>query len=267
MQSNLNTYCTEPEDSQGYGDWRFGFGGSVVEEKREEIEKLLGESEVVREIYDEVMPSKVNIETFWSRYFYRVQKLKEAEEARAKIVKRAISAEEEDLSWDFDDEEDDRVVTNKPSMPIDGTEVVEKMRNKSNDRRESGEVGHEIVHHGTNVEGVKEDGGSWDDQSSTSKKVEEKAGTNVRGEELCKDNDVSVVLNQQQQQEIEELGWNEIEEDIGDDSSNNTNGEKGDDGAISRVDLRKRLSCAEEDEDLSWDIEDDDDDDGESARH
>ncbi|CAN1854140.1 BSD domain-containing protein 1 [Linum perenne] len=220
IQSSLNTYCTEPDDKEGYDDWRLGLRGSVVELRREEIEKLLAENEVVREIYDEVMPSKVNIETFWNRYFYRVQKLKEAEEARAKIVKRAISAQEEDLSWDFDDDDDeehDTAVKNKTSVPIDEA---------------SAEVGDENVHGGINA-------GSLDEQSS-SKKVEEE---NV---EPGKDDDASM--------DVEELGWDEIE-----DTGSNGDGEKVG-AAVSRVDLRKRLSCAEEDEDLSWDIDDEEDD-------
>lgn len=39
-----------------------------------------------------------------SRYFYRVSKLKQAEDMRVELVKRAISREEEDFSWDVDDD-------------------------------------------------------------------------------------------------------------------------------------------------------------------
>jgi hypothetical protein len=77
-------------------------------------------------------------------------------------------------------------------------------------------------------------------------------GTTV-GVESGRDSDVSLVSSQPSLPE-EDLGWDEIE-DIG---SNDEN--KGDAvGSSYRVDLHKRLSAAEEDEDLSWDIEDDDD--------
>lgn len=54
----------------------------------------------------------------------------------------------------------------------------------------------------------------------------------------------------------EDLGWDELE-DIG--SSDEKKGEAV--GSTSRVDLQKRLGAAEEEEDLSWDIEEDDDED------
>ncbi|CAI0559995.1 unnamed protein product [Linum tenue] len=247
LQSNLNTYCREPEDKEGYDGWRLGLRSSVVEEKRDEIEKLLTENEVVREIYDEVMPSKVNIETFWSRYFYRAQKLKEAEEARAKIVKRVISVEEEDLSWDFDDDVED----NDTAADID-------------DQRKGSQSQTENFQKGGNEdvsEGTKFGGGFGDDQYSDTK-VEKADGNNGGGGESCKDSDVSVVSSQQSfVPEVEDLGWDEIE-DIG--SNDEKAAGAGNAAATSRVDLRKRLGSADEEEDLSWDIEDEDE---ESVKH
>jgi hypothetical protein len=54
---------------------------------------LTRENEVVKGIYNEVVPSKVDNQSFWSRYFYRMFKLKQAEEARALLVKRLISGQ------------------------------------------------------------------------------------------------------------------------------------------------------------------------------
>ena len=50
---------------------------------------LTRENEVVKRIYNEVVPSKVDNQSFWSRYFYRMFELKQAEDARALLVKRA----------------------------------------------------------------------------------------------------------------------------------------------------------------------------------
>jgi hypothetical protein len=50
---------------------------------------LTRENEVVKGIYNEVVPSKVDNQSFWSRYFYRMFELKQAEDARALLVKRA----------------------------------------------------------------------------------------------------------------------------------------------------------------------------------
>ncbi|KAK2646842.1 hypothetical protein Ddye_022041 [Dipteronia dyeriana] len=104
-----DTYCTEPENLEEYERWRQGFVLDNDERSRE-IESLVSENGVIGEIYKEVVCASEldDEETFWSRYFYRAHKLKQAEEARARLVQRAISMEEEeDLSWDFDDDDDD----------------------------------------------------------------------------------------------------------------------------------------------------------------
>jgi len=73
----------------------------------------------------------------------------------------------------------------------------------------------------------------------------------------CKDSDVSVVSSQLLPEE--DLEWDEIE-DIG--SNDESKGEavgSGKSAGTSKVDLQKRLSPAEEEDDFSWDIEDEDD--------
>ncbi|PPD87961.1 hypothetical protein GOBAR_DD15097 [Gossypium barbadense] len=144
--------------------------------------------------------NSVNEKRYWSNYFYKLSELIKAEEARAKLVKRAISGEEdEDLSWDID--EDD----------------------------EGGE------------------GGNVDNDDECLKKDEDKVSS-------CKDSDVSIISTQHSM--AEEEGWDEIEEIRSSDDN------KGDNvvGSTSRVDLCKRLSVAEEGEDLSWDIDDEEED-------
>ncbi|PPR98666.1 hypothetical protein GOBAR_AA22007 [Gossypium barbadense] len=139
----------------------------------------------VQDIFREVESNEFEYKRYWSNYFYKLSELIKAEEARAKLVKRAISGEEdEDLSWDID--EDD----------------------------EGGE------------------------------------GGNVDSEK----NDVSIISTQHSM--AEEEGWDEIEEIRSSDDN------KGDNvvGSTSRVDLCKRLSVAEEGEDLSWDIDDEEED-------
>ncbi|KAB5545438.1 hypothetical protein DKX38_013550 [Salix brachista] len=106
LQCDFDTYCSEPEDKEDYEKWKSR--GFVIDEEKEEIERLITENGVIKEIYGEVVPDRVDNESFWSRFFYRMFKLNQAEEARALLVKRAISGdEEEDLSWDFDDDKEE----------------------------------------------------------------------------------------------------------------------------------------------------------------
>ncbi|KAK3189871.1 hypothetical protein Dsin_029432 [Dipteronia sinensis] len=243
IQFNYDTYCTEPEDLDEYERWRQGFVLDDDETSRE-IESLVSENGVIGEIYKEVVCASelVDEETFWSRYFYRVYKLKQAEEARARLVQRAISMdEEEDLSWDFDDEESGLTLVKGESS---GNLEVEKR-----DSNESSMKKNDVEDSKNRDSGVEEN----DDEKVVI--VEGK----VENGESCKDSDVSLVSTptQPSMPEEEDLGWDEIE-DIG---SNDEN--KGEDavGNTSRVDLQKRLSATDEDEDLSWDIEEEDDDD------
>ncbi|KAG6582264.1 BSD domain-containing protein 1, partial [Cucurbita argyrosperma subsp. sororia] len=200
VQRDLNTYLEEPKDLENYKNWKLGF---VLEDKEEEIDNLVKESDDVRETYRTVVPSTIVHEVFWSRYFYRLHKLKQAEEARVKLVKSAISAEdEEDLSWDVD--EDD---VKEGNIESSGTLSTEKRNSNSSESAKTGDSG-----------------------------------------DSCKDGDISIISSQLGEED--ELGWDEIE-DIGIIEEARGNDEQ-------RIGLHKRLIMAEEEEDLSWEIEDED---------
>lgn len=184
IQSDKATYVREPDDDLGeFEKWSLRF---KLEEKRDVIAGLINGNKAVKEMYVKIVPVEVDAETFWRRYYYKVHKLEEAEEARVKLVKRAVSGqEEEDLSWDLDDE-------------VDETEG-EKDRNV-----------------------VLEEGSR---------------------EVSSKDSDISVISTQPSLPEAGDVGWDQMEDVI------RSNEEK------EKSDWRRRVSVAEEEEDLTWDIE------------
>lgn len=295
LQCDVNTYLEEPEDLGNYDEWKLGF---ELEKKEEEIRDLIEENGVVEEIYEKVVPGRIDHESFWSRYFYRLAKLKQAEDARAKLVKRAISGdEEEDLSWDFDDEDDDddndgndgykpigstsRVSEVKEGNFVDGSGVENVQAGKKDlEVEDDGNVVEnvqgtkkdlEIENDGKGVAAPESKGADDKSENMASNVPENVSGSgdklDIKFEEKevsdgktdndnsgsCKDSDISVVSSQPSMPGEEDSGWDEIE----DMESNDEN--KGEAvGSASRVDLRKRLSVPDEDEDLSWDIEDDD---------
>ncbi|XP_058082240.1 uncharacterized protein LOC131230368 [Magnolia sinica] len=287
IQSDLSTYCEEPDDLDAFRLWKSGL---VLEEKVEEIENLCGENGVLEGVYTKLVPDTIDNETFWSRYFYKVYKLKQVEDARVDLVKRAISREdEEDLSWDVDDdskdEEGDNVaselkVENSKNIELEKKEfvagselVIEKppvlteMEVGSSDGGVSdmgivlgpaSDKGPVELNNDENFEKSdgKAEGKVGQGESNNDEKMEksdEKTEVKVDQGESSKDNDFSIVSSQPLANDEDDLGWDEIE-DLG--SSDENKGGAGE--TLSRVDLRKRLSAAEEDEDLSWDIEDDD---------
>ncbi|KAI3460851.1 hypothetical protein Pfo_030944 [Paulownia fortunei] len=285
IQSDLNTFCEDPEDVEEYKKWKLRF---ELEDKRDEIEGLIGENGTLEGVFKRVVPSVVDHDTFWCRYFYRVDKLKLQERVRANLVKRAISVDDDDeLSWDVDDDEEkdcngseltsgvkvkggdgagDKGVSDGSLDPV---EIGEGSR--SQDEKEGGNFDVDGGDKNNVVESSKKSSGdmSLDEKEVKSDEVAGvKSDERVKSEEIVKGKnnenvgvekgesgekgDVSVISNHQAKMEEEDLGWDEIE-DIG----------SGDEKKVStttpnRVDLREQLNAAEDDEDLSWDIEDDD---------
>lgn len=313
IQGDASTYCEEPDDLNDYSKWKSEFS---LEGKQEEFENYLRENGEMESIYRRVVPNSVDHKTFWYRYYYKVSRLKKAEELRARLVGRA-SFEDEDLSWDFEDDDGDKgfEVQAKPDLNKKnvGGEVLEKgvdtelqvgssstskvgtnisnveqehrlgeestieRRDDSLHDKQIGNKGDkyveeskaekvEVVHQaddGSNIN-IKEAGGesisegkavvnkNYSATESDSKLVAERKADD--GKSSIKDNDSSLVSSQHSAPEEEDLGWDEIEDLSSIEEKKTTQS-----GSPNKVDLRKRLSAAEDDEDLSWDIEDDDD--------
>lgn len=191
IQSDKATYGREPDDLGEFEKWSLGF---KLEEKGDVIADLINGNRGVKEMYVKLVPVEVDAETFWRRYYYKVHKLEEVEEARVKLVKRATSGEEEeDLSWDLDDEGDE-------------TEAEKERKVCEEGKVESREVS-------------------------------------------SKDSDISVISTQPSLREAEDLGWDQMEDDIRSNEDKSTE---------EKSDWRRRVSVAEEEEDLTWDVADDD---------
>ncbi|XP_071677192.1 uncharacterized protein [Lolium perenne] len=126
LQSDPATFAADPDDAEDFAAWRREAGFSV-DERQEEIEALCYESDAVEGMLDRLVPDAVDAEMFWARYFYRVHRLKQQEDARAKLVKRVIAQEEEeDLSWELDDEEP------APEEEIKQASISEEPKHSSN---------------------------------------------------------------------------------------------------------------------------------------
>eukprot|EP00898_Chlorokybus_atmophyticus_P001742 jgi/Chlat1/2569/Chrsp175S02414 len=102
MQRDSSTYCDEPEDAADYAAWKEAFR---MEDKQADIEGVLKDNAFMQELQTRIVPLIVERETFWMRYFYRLYKLQQAQEARNELMKRATVSEEDELSWDVDDAE------------------------------------------------------------------------------------------------------------------------------------------------------------------
>ncbi|XP_031494909.1 uncharacterized protein LOC116260597 [Nymphaea colorata] len=284
IQNDANTYCEDPDDVDDFTKWKSGFS---LQEMEDEIEELCEENAAVSGFFAKLVPKTVDSDTFWTRYAYRVHKLKQVEEARAHLVKRVMAGdEEEDLSWEVDDDDESEAAEPNESQKnaikdIKGLEEVHAGSSYENvESPEKEGTASEEVHEkepcsessvkskdleapieSTVNENAKLGGETPEDKSGQSDPVKEIAEdrtlleTKTDNGESSKDSDFSVVSSQVSAQEEDDLGWDEIE-DLGsnDETKATTSG-----GSPNKVDIRKRLSTADDEEDLNWDIEDDDD--------
>ncbi|KAK2403711.1 BSD domain-containing protein [Trifolium repens] len=328
IQGDAGTYTEVPEDLDEFNEWKLGF---VLDGKSDEMESLFRENDAMESVYKRVVPNSIDHETFWYRYYYKVYRLKKAEDVRAKLVRR-ISKDEEDLSWDVedDDDDDDNDVEKenegeaKPELAINkeiggenlgkSVDTDLKIGSSSSGSSDEKRLSVEEAKHSESKEEKRDDSMQSNEPSNEMDKsveelqVVEKAevvnetsgGNEERNEDAgvdktskpvvdgaasvnndvsvgesdekvvevernaadvksssSKNNESSVVGSQHiENEEEDDLGWDDIEDLSSIDDKKTTQSQS---GSISKDDLRKRLSTAEEDEDLSWDIEDDDD--------
>ncbi|GAU31547.1 hypothetical protein TSUD_333230 [Trifolium subterraneum] len=240
IQGDVNTYIEEPFDLERYNKWKLEFS---LEGKNEEIEGLLKENDEMESIYNRVVPNNVDRETFWLRYYYKVYKVKKAEDIRAKLVRRMSKEEDEDLSWDVEDEkyvddDDDDDDDSDDDEEEEDSKVEKRDSLLQNKMMEESKVDE-------NLEVVQE---KVDNVNDSDKKMsmERKVGDGKSSPVVSK--------NLEHKDEEKDLEWDEIE----DLNSIHEKKAMGESGSASKVDLLKRLSSVAEEEDLSWDIEDDD---------
>jgi len=100
IQRDRNTYLSDPEgDPVEYTEWT---EGCDLNERTEEITKLLSTDDVIRKLHSELVPKKISYNVFWHRYFYSLHRLKAAGDRRQELV-RAFE-EDVDDQLEFDDD-------------------------------------------------------------------------------------------------------------------------------------------------------------------
>lgn len=180
MQRDSSTYCDEPEDTEEYTSWKNSF---KLEDKKPDIDTILKENAFMQELQSRIVPVIVEHETFWTRYFYRLHKLQQAEDARADLVKRAANTEEEELSWDVDEDGD---TPSKATTPV--TPLKEEVEKDSGDGKDKIETHTEDVKNNANssvttTEDIPEEGEKSLEASPTEAKKASPASSGVNHEE------------------------------------------------------------------------------------
>ncbi|PPD81758.1 hypothetical protein GOBAR_DD21314 [Gossypium barbadense] len=241
IQGDISTYGEEPEDLEDYKKWKSGFN---LEDKKGQIERLMEENGEIESIYKRVVgvSDGVDHETFWCRYFYKVYKLQKDDEI---VEGKAVNLES---NGDFpaNKEQVEKVEKVKQKNPVEELRVESDDAEKKGNADEKSSFGNVVTE---KVNSEKDDEVSKED--SVSKSVE-KVASEEQDDRKKSSNDNGLSSRPSMPGE-EDPGWDKIE-DLS--SIDDMKGTHGGNSILNRADLRKRISTAEEDEDLSWDIED-----------
>ena len=142
LQSNPDTYCKPANDLEAFNKWGENFDLDSV---AKQCVAILHKHEAIAELYVKVVPSLVEENTFWMRYFYAKQVLETEEERRRKLIEQAETAvggdDGEDDGWgddwpDAEDGEDSKLQKSGSSKDVETQETPKK----SSDGAEKTEV-------------------------------------------------------------------------------------------------------------------------------
>lgn len=104
IQANPDTYCKPASDLAAFEKWGENFD---LDEVAEHCVGILHKHGAIADLYIKVVPSMVEENTFWMRYYFAKYVLEKEEERRRKLLKQAQSVVEggdtEDDGWGDDD--------------------------------------------------------------------------------------------------------------------------------------------------------------------
>ncbi|KAH7302222.1 hypothetical protein KP509_23G061700 [Ceratopteris richardii] len=228
MQTDSDTYCKEPSDEADFTKWKSSFN---LSDKNEDIDNLLNQNAFLQELQLRFIPDVVSREEFWTRYFYRLHKLQQTEEARADLVKRASALNEEELSWDIEEDFDEG--SHDVGSKASEVDASEKQSN-----------------HQEAVKELQEGEKTQELGLSTASTIPQ-----AQLREASASKDISKALA-----EKDDISW-DVPSDMEESCANDGKRPSNDDASwevpdVSRKDIRKRLVLQEDDEDLGWDVDD-----------
>lgn len=128
LAANPDTYCKPTSDKEAFDAWGKDF---QLDDVAKQCVSILHKHEGIAELYVKVVPSMVEENEFWMRYFFAKHILEKEEERRRKLIEQADTTVEgengdEDGGWgddDWDDvvdESDDKVIKKSSSAKSGG---------------------------------------------------------------------------------------------------------------------------------------------------
>ncbi|EGG16498.1 hypothetical protein DFA_09036 [Cavenderia fasciculata] len=94
----ISFFAPDPSNAEDYEQWCKSFD---LDSRSFEITNIIAGNETIKSLYSKYVPSEMNHEAFWYKYFYKQYKLQKEEERRLILLKEATK--EEEIGWDDDE--------------------------------------------------------------------------------------------------------------------------------------------------------------------
>ncbi|CAO2658322.1 Nn.00g060450.m01.CDS01 [Neocucurbitaria sp. VM-36] len=102
IHSTLDSFLKDPTSPQ-WEAWKSSFD---VEKKTDAIAKDLEKHQELRSAMEKCVPEKVDYATFWCRYYFLRHVIESEEQRRREMLKASTPADEEEVGWDEDSDEE-----------------------------------------------------------------------------------------------------------------------------------------------------------------
>lgn len=104
MQRDSSTYCEEPDDINDFENWKGSFS---LTDHRAEIGSILSGNVFMAELQSRIVPLIVSYDDFWTRYYYRLAKLKVKHDTIRALTQdtdnnKGLEEDETDGGWGSD---------------------------------------------------------------------------------------------------------------------------------------------------------------------
>mmetsp|Transcript_4345 Transcript_4345/g.7950 ORF Transcript_4345/g.7950 Transcript_4345/m.7950 type:complete len:487 (-) Transcript_4345:70-1530(-) len=132
LQANPEVYGEPVEDRQDFLEWTSSFEWEVNGANQMEASMILRENAAILDLFQQMVPSLVDEELFWMRYFFAKHLLEVEENRRIALLQAAaqnVTGGDEPIGWsDDEDEEDDQELDDKQDEEQEQEEEEEGSR-------------------------------------------------------------------------------------------------------------------------------------------
>ncbi|CAN6649226.1 protein Dos2p [Trichomonascus vanleenenianus] len=161
LHTSKEPFLVKTSEDDGYNKFAADFD---VDKKTDQIAKDLEEHPSLRKLMEQLVPSQVSYNEFWTKYYYMRGQIAQQEEKRKLLVQQATTnnANEEDVSWDDEDEEEEAAA--KPEQEQQEEEKVEEPKTCTSSRPSS-ESSYDLVSKNSSNVDLKKAADNDDDDS------------------------------------------------------------------------------------------------------